>query len=181
MFASISGLVGLGTFLDFLAGTQFGKNWSKYLNLLSVRLVRCFSLSTNLKLLFDVKNRNDKPKTKSTITNGTNGSMHIDVGEDHNSKRIRLDILDGIRVFAILWIIVAHCSSFTQVPYLMKVSPLAHYPEDISRSKSANWLVSSYLMSTFYPVSIFFMIRFVLLIAFVYSLTFIHSFLIVEF
>lgn len=130
-------------------------------------------MNTNLMILFNVKSRNASTSkaVSSTVSNGTKTAIDqtntttvpLTSGERHR-KLINLEVLDGIRVHAILWIIVAHCSSFTQVPYLMKVSPLAHFPDDFFRNKADNWLVSAYLLSTYYPVSIFFMISGILVI-----------------
>ena len=94
-------------------------------------------------MLFEVGERNQT----SLIQNREQGS------------KINLDILDGIRVFAIVWVIVTHCTTFSQVPTLMKVSSLAHYPKDLIQIKENNWLISVYIQSTYYAVSIFFMIR----------------------
>ena len=178
VLSALSFTVGLGTFLDYLTETQLGRNWAAQLELLPVRLVRCFSLITNTRMLYDVSKRRgngggetgavskSKSKSKQSDNNNNNnnsggggGVTNVMTAAERRRRAVSLDLLDGLRVLTILWIIVAHCVSMTQVPFLMKVSPVAHFPWTFFENRDANWLVSSYLLSTYYPVSIFFMVR----------------------
>lgn len=189
VLSGLAGAVALGTFLDYLTETKFGQNWSTELNLLPVKLIRCFSLVKNTKMLYDVRGRGETKNATGDKKKQTNGASKSRSKENNNlnslsntvvctsaekrRRAVSLDILDGIRVFTILWIIAAHCSSMTQIPVLMKISPLAHFPWTFFENRDANWLVSSYLLSTYYPVSIFFMVRYVkICYLFLYILTY---------
>lgn len=97
--------------------------------------VRCFSLISSFTSMFDVGDRT-KPVAE-----------------------YNLNVLDGVRVLAITWIIICHSSAMTQVPLLMKVSTFADYPESAHMLRNENWLGSAFILSYYYPVSIFFIIR----------------------
>lgn len=149
-FLLLLGVIGLGTVVEYACQhTKLGAEYLESINV-PVRLLCCFSLITSCQRLVSVAAR-----PKPVQLTGTS------LTRDRVTKPsvVSLQLLDGLRVLAILWIVVSHCSGFTQLPLLMKVSPFVHYPHDLVRSKADNWLISTYLVNTYYAVSMFFMIR----------------------
>lgn len=142
----------MGSMCDVIVYTQIGRHWSDYIySFTFVKVMRCFSLVQSVPSLYD-------------ITDHKRDMEPVDKFNAKTKPLMRIDVLDGIRVFSILWILGAHVAAFSQVLYLMKVSPVAHYPHGIVEMKEENWLMSSYLQSTYLAVSVFFLVSGMLLV-----------------
>lgn len=152
LLGSLVSLCFMGTLLDMIIYTETGRQWSDYIYSFSlVKVMRCFSFMQSVPSLYDI----------------TNHKKDVEVVDKFNAKTrplMRIDVLDGIRCFSIFWILAAHVAAFSQVLYLMKVSPVAHFPHGIVAMKEDNWLFSSYLQSTYLAVSVFFLVSGMLLV-----------------
>jgi hypothetical protein len=103
-------------------------------NILMVRVISCFSIIKNTKILFKISTQ--RPNVE-----------------------YQLQFIHGLRVLGTLWVLIAHSSGFILVTVLMKISPFSRYPEEgIDNSKT---LLSQFIINASLAVQVFFIMRYI--------------------
>lgn len=95
----------------------------------SMQIIHCFSLCSNFRSLFVIKNRMEYPW------------------------------IDGWRVFLTLFVLLAHVSINQGVLQLLPISPFVHFPDDYQRQTTpiinrylvnSTWTIKSFFMMRYY-------------------------------